>query len=223
MSGPEPRSIRSVTRPNQRSRTVAAMSPLPSDAVAMLTAWLPENDDPVRPGMQLATVDANGAPDVRTVLLSGWDEEGFLLHTDSRSRKVEQLATEPRVALVLVHPSGTRQLVVRGTAVPTSAAVDALAYERRSAYLQRLAWLNTQELAQRPQEERAAEWAAFSDIHGTDLTPPATWAGYLVRPDRITFWQADPNAPSHRVEFRLAAAEPDGGAAGGWSVQHLAG
>jgi pyridoxamine 5'-phosphate oxidase len=220
VSGPEPGRVRSVTSPKQAPRTVREVSPLPSDVVALLTAWLPEDDDPDRPAVQLATVDADGAPDVRTVLLSGWDEEGFLFHTDSRSRKVEQLAADARVALVVLHPSGDRQLVVRGRAVPTSAAVDALAFERRSAYLRQLAWLNTAELAQLAPEQRAAEWRAFAEVHGPDLPPPATWSGHLVRPDRLTFWQADPGGPSHRVEYRLSAPEEG---AGGWSMHHLAG
>ncbi|MET0447269.1 MAG: pyridoxamine 5'-phosphate oxidase family protein [Aeromicrobium sp.] len=220
MSGPQQGRIRSIVRPEQPSTTVPGPHPIPPDALALLTAWLPGDDEPDRPRMQLATVDADGAPDARTVLLSGWDEEGFLLHTDSRSRKVAQLAADARVALVILHPSGSRQLVVRGRAVPTSAAVDALAFERRSPDLRQLAWLNTEALALLPQEQRAAEWAEFSEVHGPDLPPPATWSGHLVRPDRLTFWEADPTGPSHRVEYRLTAGDDT---AGGWSVHHLAG
>jgi pyridoxamine 5'-phosphate oxidase len=188
---------------------------LPPEALSLLTAWLPDDDEPVRPTMQVATLTEDGAPDARTVLLSAWDEEGFLFHTDARSRKVAHLAADPRVALVLLLHSGTRQLTVTGRAVPTAAAVDALAYERRSRYLQQLAWVNTAELAQRPRDERTAAWAAFAADHPGDLEPPTTWVGHLVRPERLTFWQADPEAPSHRVEHRLAE--------GVWSEHHLPG
>jgi pyridoxamine 5'-phosphate oxidase len=191
------------------------VSTLPPEALSLLTAWLPDDDEPVRPTMQVATVGDSGAPDVRTVLLSAWDEEGFLFHTDARSRKVAQLTADPRVALVLLHASGTRQLTVTGRAVPTAAAVDALAYERRSRYLQQLAWLNTDELAQQSRDERRVAWSDFTAERPDELEPPTTWVGHLVRPDRLTFWQADPEAPSHRVEYRLAE--------GVWSEHHLPG
>ncbi|WP_375387023.1 pyridoxamine 5'-phosphate oxidase family protein [uncultured Amnibacterium sp.] len=220
MSGPEPGRIRSVAGPKRTLPREAPARPLPPDALALLTAWLPQDDDPDRPVMQLATVDADGAPDVRTVLLSAWSEAGFVFHTDARSRKVQQLTADVRVALVVLHPSGSRQLVARGRAVPAPAEADALAFERRTESQRRLAWLNTLEMAQLPPEQRAAEWAAFAEAHGSDVPPPETWSGRLVQPDRLTFWQADPAGPSHRVEYRLGSSAE---AAGGWSMHHLAG
>ena len=192
------------------------MTAVAGRALALLRDWLPPNDDIDRPRMQLCTVDPLGRPDARTVLLSGWDAEGFVFHTDSASRKVADIGANPAVALVLLWPGVTRQLTVQGRAEPAGSDRDASAYAARSRSLQQLAWLNTAELARQPRDERVARWAAFEREHGmTPLAPPATWTGFLIRPHRLTFWRADTAGPSHRTEFRRAA--------GGWTVHPLAG
>ncbi|BDZ45669.1 pyridoxine/pyridoxamine 5'-phosphate oxidase [Naasia aerilata] len=175
------------------------------EALALLREWLPGNEDPDRPRMQLATLDETGAPDVRTVLLSEWDETGLYLHTDANSRKVAQLTASPAVALDLLWPGFARQLVVQGTAERADPDEERSAYARRSPYLRQLAWQNTHELARAPREERERVWAEFQAEHDIGgLEPPATWIGYRVRPTRLTFWEANPAGPSHRVEFALA-------------------
>ncbi len=154
--------------------------------------------------MQLATVDPSGLPDVRTVLLSEWDEDGFYFHTDAHSRKVGQLAADGGVALDVLWPGFERQLVVQGRAERADEDEERRVYGRRSPYLRQLAWQNTAELAQLPPEERASRWAQFQREHDlAGLEPPATWIGYRVRPLRLTFWEAVADGPSHRVEFRL--------------------
>ena len=193
------------------------MTTLSGEALARLRDWLPDDDEPNRPQLQLATVDAEGRPDVRTVLLSAWDETGFVFHTDAAARKAAQLAARPAVALAIVWPGSTRQLVVRGLAEPASAERIELGFRRRSPYLRQLAWQNTPELAQLPREERVRRWHAFQEQHDlTALPPPPTWTGYLVRPDRLTFWESDLDGPSHRVEY-------DAGGAEGWRLTRLAG
>jgi pyridoxamine 5'-phosphate oxidase len=189
---------------------------LGGDALALLTAWLPSNDEPDRPQAQLATVDEAGRPDLRTLLLSAWDEDGFLVHTDAASRKAAQLAAHPAVALAVVWPAFSRQLVVRGHAEPADRAAVEDGYRRRSPYLKQLAWQNTAELARRPREERVRRWRAFRDDQDpATLAPPPTWIGFRIRPDRLTFWESDPDGPSHRVEY---TAQGDG-----WTVTHLPG
>ena len=179
------------------------MRDLPAEARDLLAAWLPPDDDAERPVMSLATVDAEGAPDVRSVLLSGADDDGFHLHTDARSRKVAQLTARPVAALLLRWPEELRQLVVRGRVSPVPESAAAAAYARRAPYLQQLAWVNTDDLAGREEAERRASWAAFAaERAGTTLAPPPTWVGFVVRPTSLTFWLGDPDGPSRRVEFR---------------------
>jgi pyridoxamine 5'-phosphate oxidase len=127
---------------------------------------------------------------------------------------VAQLAAHPAVALALVLPG--RQLVVRGVAEPASPEVLEAGYRRRSPYLKQLAWQNTTELAALPRDERVRRWRAFqADRDVTALPPSPTWTGYLVRPDRLTFWESDPDGPSHRVEYTASGD--------GWTVAHLPG
>jgi pyridoxamine 5'-phosphate oxidase len=189
---------------------------LSGDVLALATAWLPGNDEQDRPRLQLATVDESGRPDIRTLLLSAWDEDGFVVHTDAASRKAVQLAAHPAVALAIVWPAFTRQLVVRGHAEPADPEAVETGYRRRSPYLKQLAWQNTAELARRPREERVRRWRGFqAEQDPATLEPPPTWIGYRIRPDRLTFWESDPEGPSHRIEY--AAGD------GGWTVSHLPG
>ncbi|BDZ48430.1 hypothetical protein GCM10025867_06710 [Frondihabitans sucicola] len=122
----------------------------PAEAWDLLVDWLPANDDPDRPQITLSTVDAAGDPDARTVLLTSFDESGFQFNTDGASRKAADIAAHPAVALTVLWPGFTRQLVVRGTAAPAAPSAVAAAYQSRSPYLKQLAWLNTHEFAGLP-------------------------------------------------------------------------
>lgn len=182
----------------------------PADPWDLLRVWLPANDDPVRPTMTLATATADGTPDGRTVLLSEYDDAGFYFHTDSRSRKLDQIAGNPRVALVIPFFEHRRQLTVQGVAEDVDPAELAWAYAHRSDYLRTLAWLNTPELAARPLPERIAEWAGHRAVE-----PPDTWTGRLVRPTRLTFWVGRDDTASRRIEYTRSD--------GGWTASVLPG
>lgn len=193
------------------------MTTITGAPLGLLRDWLPPNTEHERPQMQVATVDSDGRPDLRTVLLSSWDEDGFAFHTDSASRKVAQLVGNSSVALTVLWPAFSRQLVVRGTAeVQDRDALDT-AYSSRSPYLRQLAWQNTTELAQEDPDARADAWQRFGAQHDpATLAAPGTWTGFVVRPDRLTFWRSDPNGPSHRVEYRASGTRS-------WTEHHLAG
>jgi pyridoxamine 5'-phosphate oxidase len=180
----------------------ASPLPLAGEVLGLVTEWLPANDEPVRPQMQVATVDADGLPDIRTVLLSEWTDEGFAFHTDASSQKAVHLAAHPVAALDFTWPAFSRQLVVRGPVVVTDEAEQAAVYAERSPYLQQLAWQNTAELAALPRDERVAAWAAFRSDHGGSLMPAPSWTGFRVRPLVLKFWTPDTEGPSHRVQFR---------------------
>ncbi|MGV8895724.1 MAG: pyridoxine/pyridoxamine 5'-phosphate oxidase [Rhodoglobus sp.] len=177
----------------------------------LLDDWLPANDNPERPQMILSTVSAAGSPDARTVLLSEFDSQGLYFHTDSRSRKVADIAANPAVALTFLWPGFTRQLVVQGAAEVAPSPEIAAAFEARSPYLKQLAWQNSREFAQLDLDERRSEWASFA----LPDDPPTTWIGFVVRPTRLTFWSSDPETASRREEFTLVD--------GGWSSSYLAG
>jgi pyridoxamine 5'-phosphate oxidase len=187
----------------------------PTNPWDLVVDWLPANDDPERPQMTLSTVTVSGEADARTVLLTEFTGDGFFFHTDAMSRKVDNIVKNSAVALTLLWPGFTRQLVVQGRAELAPAQEIAAAYRSRSPYLQQLAWQNTFEFAQLPLEERRTRWAAFAREHAEGFGQPENWVGFLVRPTRMTFWTSDPDAASRRVEYRASS--------GGWTIAHLPG
>lgn len=195
-----------------------ATDPVQSDAPAadpgvLATNWLPGAGED-RMLMTLSTVDAEGFPRGRTVMLSEFDGERFFFHTDAASEKVADLTANPKVSLTILWPGFTRQLVVQGTAEPAPAEEAAWAFGTRSAYLRQLAWLNTAENARLPRAEREQRWAAFA-ARNPVVTQPDSWVGYGVRPHRMLFWVSHPQAPSRRVEYTRTAS--------GWAHRHLPG
>jgi pyridoxamine 5'-phosphate oxidase len=186
------------------------------DPLPLLGRWLPGNTDRLRPLMTLSTIDADGYPDSRNVLLSEFDGAALHFHTDAQTRKANELAANPRVSLTFVWADLGRQLTVVGDAEPTSAEEAAAAFAACSRYLQLLAWSNTAELAGLGVEARRAAWAAFAAEHpdGT-LDAPPTWLGFRVTPRRITFWRGDLDGPSNRVEYTRTGDD--------WSAERLPG
>ncbi|GLI28024.1 pyridoxine/pyridoxamine 5'-phosphate oxidase [Agromyces rhizosphaerae] len=188
-----------------------------ADPMQLLAAWLPANDDELRPLMTLTTIGADGYPDSRSVLLSDFDAQGLTFHTDARTRKARELAADSRVSLVLPWVEHARQLTVAGDAAPVGADEAAAVFRVRSRYLQLLAWMNSAELAQLPRAERVARWEAFAAAHPEgELDPPEHWVGYRVRPHRLTFWRGDLEGPSNRVEYTRDAS-------GAWTAARLPG
>ncbi|MDX2377666.1 pyridoxamine 5'-phosphate oxidase family protein [Microbacterium sp. LRZ72] len=195
-----------------------ATDPVQSDApwadpAALATQWLPA-DGEERMLMTVSTIDGDGFPRARTVMLSEFDGERFFFHTDADSRKVADLAANPRVSLTILWPGFTRQLVVQGTADVAPAVEVSRAYATRSPYLRQLAWLNMAENARLPREEREQRWADFAAQH-PDPSQPDGWVGYGVTPHRMLFWVSHPDAPSRRVEYTRTPR--------GWAHRYLPG
>lgn len=175
-----------------------------ADPLALAAAWLPGPGED-RMLMTVSTVGLDGLPDARTMMLSDYDGERFFFHTDANSRKVAELAASPGVALTVLWPGVTRQLIVQGTARRSPRTESDAAYRHRSPYLQQLAWQNTAEFAQRPLAERRARWRNFLSAHGGAeqpvFTPPEEWVGFAVTPHRLVFWVSNPDAASRRIAY----------------------
>lgn len=186
----------------------------PADPWEVLLHWLPDNEDPERPLMTLATTD-DGGVDARTVVLTAFDTDGFYFHTDSRSRKIAQVQDDPRVALVMFFGEWGRQITVQGVAEPVDAAELRWAYDHRREYLKELAWLNTPEFAALDLAERLERWSALAHERAGVWTPPSTWDGRRVRPTRLTFWAGRDDTCSRRTEYTRVGD--------GWQVSILAG
>jgi pyridoxamine 5'-phosphate oxidase len=192
------------------------------DPLDLLDRWLERvnrtgeqaTDVTTTPLMALATLDGDGYPRVRHVLLSAYDRGRLHFHTDQRSAKAAELAAHPRAGATIVWPEIGRQLSVSGHVARESEAEAAGAFTRRTRYLQLLAWVNDADLAQRPEAERTNAWNIFAAEHPT-LEPPPTWTGYVLVPERITFWRGLAEGPSQRVACRRSEAT--------WSIERLPG
>ena len=150
--------------------------------------------------MCLSTVDLEGRPDGRMVLLKQYDERGFVFFTDRNSHKGEQLAERPSAALTFYWEPLDRQVRIQGRAEAASEEESDACFQRRPRGSQVTAWASNQshrlESPQDLQERVEQLTERFADLK--ILPRPPRWQAYRVDPRRIEFWQAR----SHRLHDR---------------------
>lgn len=162
---------------------------LPANPTALLTQWLEEATTEREPNAAaLGTVNEDGFPSVRFVLIKEVHQKGLVFFTNYESRKGQHLAMNPVAALTFWWPSAERQVRVEGTVSKLPAAQsDAYFLSRpRESQIGAVASPQSTVIASRAVlEERANELAQ----PGTNLVRPGWWGGYIVAPTRYEFWQ----------------------------------
>jgi pyridoxamine 5'-phosphate oxidase len=177
---------------------------LNDDPLVQFEVWLREAREavPQAEAMTLATADADGRPSARQVLLRGLDARGFVFFTNLTSRKAEEMARNPRAALVFHWYEVGRQVRVEGTVERVERADSVAYWETRPRSSRVAAWASPQSAPLAGRDELDRLYAdAEARFEGGDVPLPRFWGGYRVIPESIEFWQHRDDRLHDRIAF----------------------
>ncbi len=187
-----------------------------ADPFKQFHAWLKESiqSEVLEPtAMTLATVDADGRPSARIMLLKALDERGFVFYTNYSSRKGRDLAARPVAALTFFWKELERQVRVEGTIEKVSAAESDEYFGIRPLGSRIGAWASTQSATIESRQWLEARVKSAEAQYGDTPPRPPHWGGYRVIPGWLEFWQGRQNRLHDRIAYTRGA--------GGWTISRL--
>ena len=154
--------------------------------------------------MSLCTVDGNGQPSVRTVLLKYFDETGFVFFTNHGSKKAKDIKTNPHVAVLFPWLKLQRQVRLEGTAEKVSFLEASKYFASRPRGSQLGAWVSDQSQSVSNRQLLQDKFKQLKDrFLGKDVPMPKMWGGYRIVPNRFEFWLGGENRLHDRLQFNF--------------------
>lgn len=164
----------------------------------VIAAELPEPN-----AFVLATVDQDGSPSARAVLMKGFSKEGLVFYTNLESRKSRDLKANKRAAATFVWVPLHRQVRFEGEVVEVEEAVADAYFATRPRGAKIAAHASRQSEATRLEELQARYEELKTDFGESQIPRPAHWGGWRLRPHRVEFWQGQPDRFHDRIRYQL--------------------
>jgi pyridoxamine 5'-phosphate oxidase len=179
--------------------------------------WLEEaikNQVPEPNAMVLATVNKDGQPAARNVLLKSADDNGFIFFSNKNSDKASDLKQNPNCTLLFSWLSQHRQVIVKGKAEEISKEESNTYFQTRPYGSRISAWVSEQSQVIKNREELEIKVKEVMEKYPENVPMPDHWGGYLVKPESIEFWQGRPSRLHDRIRFTKKANT--------WSIERIA-